>query len=228
MRLRCSEEECSFPASPELAEGPVLWRVADKIFRLRASLATADRLRCSLATPHTVAIVVPASRAADGTANRHANSCVHGVPPDLGPPIGNLRHIVPWCSFFTRGMSGGALPPPTKASGSSQPSESFVKIRRKPCPVLSTEFSGPWRILATKPENQKWWSGGGSNSPAPRAAGSSAAASVRGGQAPGLRIVPSAQAPRDDALGVTGNLQTELGIAFQHHSTNTFSAFLSL
>jgi hypothetical protein len=43
-------------------------------------------------------------------------------------------------------------------SGSPHPSESFGKIRRKPVPVLSTEFPGPWRLLATRPENEKWWS----------------------------------------------------------------------
>ena len=31
------------------------------------------------------------------------------------------------------------------------------KIRQKGLPVLGVRFSGPWRLLATRPENEKWW-----------------------------------------------------------------------
>jgi len=31
------------------------------------------------------------------------------------------------------------------------------KIRQKGLPVLAVHFPGPWRLLATRPENEKWW-----------------------------------------------------------------------
>jgi len=44
--------------------------------------------------------------------------------------------------------------PPTTFTKSG---ESLRKIRQKGLPVLGVRFSGPWRLLASRPENEKWW-----------------------------------------------------------------------
>jgi len=35
--------------------------------------------------------------------------------------------------------------------------KSLRKIRQKGLPVLGVRFSGPWRLLAFRPENENWW-----------------------------------------------------------------------
>ena len=43
---------------------------------------------------------------------------------------------------------------PTSFTESGKP---LRKIRQKGLPVLGVRFSGPWRLLAFRPENEKWW-----------------------------------------------------------------------
>jgi site-specific DNA recombinase len=42
------------------------------------------------------------------------------------------------------------------------------KIRQDGLPILAVKFPGAWRLLATRPAAEKWWSGGDSNSRPPR------------------------------------------------------------
>ena len=50
--------------------------------------------------------------------------------------------------------------PPNTFAKSGKP---LRKIRQKGLPVLGVRFSGPWRLLASRPENEKWWRRGESN-----------------------------------------------------------------
>ena len=50
---------------------------------------------------------------------------------------------------------------PTTFTKSGKP---LRKIRQDGLPVLAVKFPGPWRLLAERPADEKWWSGGDSNS----------------------------------------------------------------
>lgn len=92
----------------ELAEWPVLWRVADKVSSRRKAVGIRPP------PPPAVAIVAPASRAEDGTASRHANCGNHGVRPKIKPTPRNLRHFVFWRAFGARQTSAGACAHPRR------------------------------------------------------------------------------------------------------------------
>ena len=48
-------------------------------------------------------------------------------------------------------------PNPNPTTTFTKSGKSLRKIRQKGLPVLGVRFSGPWRLLAFRPENEKWW-----------------------------------------------------------------------